>query len=180
MRRFFVGTPATDGGLPLVQNDLKLMQDAIAEAIAGAATLGGVSSYIITGCNIVSRGGAMQGTTAGILMLNGEICLVDADMVGIDTSVNPILAWYWTTEISYDISGLKVFASGGASINTYQTTKAVIGYSGTPPSGSISVAAIARQEKLLAQMLQVQPLQFTRTIGFAKGTVSSMLAGFYT
>jgi hypothetical protein len=166
--------------MPIVQDDFELMQDAAAEAIGGAATLNGQDSYIITGCNIVPRGGSNQGTTAGILMLNGEVCFVDADLVGIDETVNPLLTWYWTTDVTYDPAGLKIFAIGGAGIDTYKITKAVIGYAGTPPAGAVSILAMKRQENLIADMVATQGIQFTKSIGFAKGTATLVSAGQYS
>ena len=162
MKRLFVGTSATNGGMPLVQNDLKLIQDSIAQAVAGGLALNNQTTYILSGCDTVSLGGTLIGYNAGKIILNGEVCDVDANATGIDISINPLSTWYWTTVVTYDPIGLKVFASG-ATIDTYQITKAVIGYSSTPPAGAVMFSAVKTQQQIVGDIVAPLIERYTKT-----------------
>ena len=174
MRRLYVGTTDTNGGMPLVQEDLKLIQDAIAEAVGAGLNLFGTNSYIITGCQPTDLGGGMQGHTAGVVVINGEVCIIDEDTVGLDTADSHDFVFEKVN--SFDPAGLKVFASGGAAINTYQVTKAVLVVD-SAPTGDYAGYPLVRQETLIAQSIAPIAIQFGNLIGFHKGTSASLSAG---
>ena len=174
MRRLYVGTTDTNGGMPLVQEDLKLIQDAIAEAVGAGLNLFGTNSYIITGCQPTDLGGGMQGHTAGVVVINGEVCIIDEDTVGLDTADEHDFVFKKVN--TFDAAGLKVFASGGAAINTYQVTKAVLVVD-SAPTGDYAGYPLVRQETLIAQSIAPIAIQFGNLIGFHKGTSASLSAG---
>ena len=165
-----------NGGMPLTQDDLKWLQLALSEAIGNGLYLNGTNSYILSGVDAITLGSGNIGFTAGIAVVNGEVCVMDADTIGIDPAGNPPSTWVFEKVISYDATGSKTF--GDTSVNdTYQIVKAKIVVDASPPADSVDYNSMQRQEALLAEAIQDQPLKFTKTIGFHKGTNVTLAAG---
>jgi hypothetical protein len=110
-------------------------------------------------------------------MLNGEVCVIDADPVGIDTFTDPTSGWVFEKVATFDPSGLKAFYSGGPT-QMYKITKAVVVVDSAPPLDSYDFNTMPRQETLIAQSITPLALQFAKTIAFKQGadvTIGSYL-----
>jgi hypothetical protein len=167
------------GGLKFTQDDLLWAFKGFIEAITNGLTLKGQQNYIIAGCTPIvpgSGGPTFQGHTAGLVMLNGEICVIDADPVGIDTMSDPTSGWVFEKASTFDPSGNKGFFSGGP-IQMYKITKAVIVNDPTPPTDSFDFNSMPRQETLIAQSITPLAMQFAKTIAFKQGANKSIVGG---
>ena len=161
-----------NGGFPAVLDDIRWLQNAFAEVLANLATINGQNSFIIWGCEPTVIG-SLQGHTAGAVFINGEMCLVDADTVGIDPADSA--NWVWEKVVTMDPAGLKVYEDTTAH-DTYQITKAVLVVDAAPV-GDYALYPIPTMATLVAQSITPLAIQFQKTIGLHKGGTASLAAG---
>ena len=157
------------GGEFFAQDDLVWALDGLKEAIANGLIVGGADSFIIWGIRPATLVGGFVGHTAGAVLFHGEVCLVDADTIGIDPAVHNETTWSYETILSNDPAGNIAFATGGP-YDMYGVKKVQIVYDPTPPGDAIAYLSMPRIETLLGQLIALQPVQFESTIGLAQGT----------
>lgn len=108
-----------NGGMPLVLDDIRWIDEAYREAWFGFLSAFGIdpsTSFKISGCNI-SVSNQVAYTTAGYISFCGEILKVDAHSY--DFSANPNDPVVWMVEETYDAAGNKQFFDA-SSHDTYQ------------------------------------------------------------
>ena len=150
------------GGMPFTQNRVKWLQDGIKEAIGNGLTFGGYSSLVISGARSTFIGGTTYGNTAGKVVINGEVCDIDADTVGID--VNALPHRYIEPVITFDASG-NVTNFNTTTAQLYQIIKyKVVGYTSTQ-AGKVEWDTLPYFEDIINDMV------------FNKGANQSINAG---
>lgn len=129
------------GGIPLEWDDLRWESDAIREALLNLVkgfSEQAYSNMVIWGCDVSGAG-----HTAGAVLLNGEICTVDALATLPTPGVGQVLHFQLTE--TDDPSGTETMQNGSVT-NQYKIRKAVVVASNTPGSnplfGSIKLTRI--------------------------------------
>lgn len=122
------------GGMPLRLDDLKFEQDAVRAAIAGITQglFQDDTGYVVSGCVITGSLTAGVGTlnwTAGVMVIGGEVCVVDAGSLVCGISDTP----HWKVTTSYDANGTKVYQDMSTN-DVYQIRKATM--LGGSPAGT--------------------------------------------
>jgi len=119
-----------NGGFPFVLDDIRWIDNSVRDAFKGLVSGLGITastSFKISGC-VVSKVGSVYSWTEGYICLMGEILKVEAGSV-----TTPMQPWqqnyglYWQLDVSYDISGNKIFESG-ISYDTYEIRKGKLVY----------------------------------------------------
>ncbi len=121
----------SNGGFPILLDDLRWTDDAYREAFAGAMASYGIDTYaasfILAGC--VITGSTTHTCASGWICLKGEILRVDAHVL-------PALVagqiYYWAVVETNDPAGSKIFRNN-STIDTYKVRRAKI-IGGTAPS----------------------------------------------
>ena len=159
------------GGLSYTQDDINWMQNGFLQALTNLLVLNGYNYYIISGCTPTTISGTIQGHTAGVVVFNGEICVIDADTVGIDTSVHPTTTWYYEKVTTYDPTGLKNFFSGGPK-DMYQINKVQLVVDASPPSDAAPYQ-IPSYAQVLAEFIGAGgTVELDWTVGMSMGSGS--------
>jgi len=120
-------------GVPFDWDDIDWMQESTRKALYGLLSAYGIDpedSLIISGCN-VTIGPSVAITSAGYIMLNGEVLEVEAHSITYDNS-SPVV---WRLLESDDVTGAEV-DSTGATVQCYQKRVAVL-YQATSYTGEM-------------------------------------------
>jgi microcystin-dependent protein len=122
-----------NGGFPFRLDDIRWMQNGLAQAFKGIMSSYGVlnsTAVILSGCVRTSASGTVT-VTEGYVSIGGEICYSPAQSYPAPTlSQNE----WWVIDVSYDSTGLKTFQDA-SNHDTYEVRTAKIQVGTTVPSG---------------------------------------------
>lgn len=154
-----------NGGHPLELDDFRWWQDGNAEAFAALAKVFG-DSFIISGFIASGIGTNTTTWTAGYVVLDGEVCKVDASAAPIDTNANPYI--YVELDVSYDATGLEPFENN-AQIDTYEVRKATLVAYAAAQVGKVAYLTMSTAEAIVNSMITGYAHTFTKRQSFAQG-----------
>ena len=135
-----------NGGESFTQDDILWLANGLKAALGQGFSIRGVNTYVMNGMRSTLISGTTYGHTAGVVIINGEVCLIDADTTGIDVSAFPYR--YIEPVVTYDSTGLIPFATGGP-YNLYQITKYVVNGYATSQTGKIRLDTLPYFEDLI-------------------------------
>lgn len=162
-----------NGGHPLELDDFRWWQDGNAEAFKALAKVFG-DSFIISG--FVASGIGTNNTTwtAGYVVLDGEVCKVDASAAPIDTSANTYI--YVELAVSYDATGLESFENN-VQVDTYEIRKATIVAYAAAQIGKVAYLTMSTAEAIINSMITGYAHTFTKRQSFAQGEDNAATTG---
>lgn len=134
-----------NGGFPLDLDDIRWLQDGIAEGFKGLLSAFGINpadSFIISGCAVVDNAPNYD-IAEGYISLNGEVLYVPAHSLA-QTGGH---TYYWDLEVTYDSSGLESFRNG-TSYDTYEIRRGKLKSTGSPTGSEMPLAAPTLNDKL--------------------------------
>lgn len=114
------------GGLPIVLDDFRFIDDSVREAFFGIVTAWGVTneeSYILSGCEITL--GVNISVAAGYVVIQGEVYKFNAQSITGSAPSGEEVTFVPST--AFDSAGNKTFDSGGT-FDTYQLRTAALQY----------------------------------------------------
>ena len=136
------------GGLPIVLDDFRFIDDSVREAFFGIVTAWGVTneeSYILSGCEITL--GVNISVAAGYVVIQGEVYKFNAQSItGTAPSGEEVT---FVPSTAFDSAGNKTFDSGGT-FDTYQLRTAALQYNIIAATNFKLFAALTIHEKIAA------------------------------
>jgi hypothetical protein len=162
-----------NGGMPLVQDDLGMIQDAIESAVGTGLSINGEDTYFIKPPVQTAVSGLLS-FTAGIAVVGGKLYETNA-VSGINVFTTPHI--YLELVTTFDPAGLKVFATGGAAINTWQIDKMTITAYSTVQVGKLEYYGIPNFSQIIASIVEDSRNIFTRTQSWGKGGDAVLTTG---
>jgi len=134
------------GGLPIVLDDFRFIDDSVREAFFGIVTAWGVAneeSYILSGCEITL--GVNISVAAGYVVIQGEVYKFNAQSItGTAPSGEEVT---FVPSTAFDSAGNKTFDSGGT-FDTYQLRTAALQYNIIAATNFKLFAALTIHEKI--------------------------------
>ncbi len=125
-----------DGGLPLVLDDFRWIDEGYRKAFYGIMSAFGVTdqeTFILSGCTRSVSSGTVS-ITEGYVSIGGEVCYVPphsySEPGGGDVE-------FWVVDLSFDSAGLKTFQNSSLN-NAYEVRSAVVSVGSVVPPGSTS------------------------------------------
>lgn len=115
-----------NGGLPIVLDDFRFIDDSVREAFFGIVTAWGVAnedSYILSGCEITL--GVNISVAAGYVVIQGEVYKFNAQSITGSAPAGEEVTLVINT--AFDSAGNKTFDTGGT-FDTYQLRTAALQY----------------------------------------------------
>lgn len=162
-----------NGGHPLELDDFRWWQEGNAEAFLALAKIFG-DSFIVSGFVASGIGTTNTTWTAGYVVLNGEVCAVDASAAAINTQANPYL--YVELDITYEADGLETFENT-AQVDTYEIRKAKIVAYAAAQAGKVSYIGLKTAETILNEKILDYSHAFTKRQSWAQGSDNAGVGG---
>lgn len=158
-----------NGGLKLRSDDVRWLQQGLADAIAGLAQLNGETTYFIE-MPVFTTAGGTTSYTDGLVVINGEVCVIDAGSFN-----SAYFNIYLETDESFDAAGDKPFFAIPGTHQTYRILKGKITSYAAPQVGLTSIAVVKDRSKILSEIIAAQINDFSKTQSFGKGTINSWI-----
>lgn len=180
-----------DGGMPLVLNDFRFINDSQLQALKGIVSVFGVTdqtAVILSGCERTILSGTVT-IASGYISLGGEICFVPSHSYPVPSVGN---FEYWVLNVSFDTAGLKLYKNTDSN-ETYEERTGKINVSNVVPDGHTKYQDAKRYEQVINEFITAQRVnellnfslinQNTNTVPIGVplpyfGTVSNIPAGY--
>ncbi|HLP51245.1 MAG TPA: hypothetical protein VK154_10205 [Chitinophagales bacterium] len=157
-----------NGGFPLELDDLRWQEEAVRDAFKGLTSFLERDNIILSGVAISGLGTANTTWTEGYVLINGEVCKVDAPTIPLNT-VNQAFSTYIEVVVEYDANGLETFENNVA-YDTYEKRKATITTYATAQPGKTHYIGFATVKDVINTFILNYTHRFTACQSWAQGT----------
>lgn len=164
-----------NGGFPLELDDLRWQEEAVRDAFKGLTSFLERDNIILSGVVISGMGTANTTWTEGYVLINGEVCKVDASATPLNT-VNQVFSTYIEVVVEYDPNGLETFENNVA-YDTYEKRKATITTYATAQPGKTHIIGFHRAKDIINEFILNYEHEFTACQAWAQGSDAAAYTG---